>query len=443
MENLPKIVQARLPRKGTHAAEMHPDADLLTAFAEKSISESERAQVMEHLSLCGDCREVVALALPTMEAVSVPERVRAARPWLSWPALRWGFVSAGIVLVTSVGVLEYRQRTQQNAAVAHSSVEQSDRSVAPLPGAVTREATPQAGEKPREIPMRKLAHAENAVAENRPSASPNAPSVGKAYRLGVAPSAGAADRADLLRQNDQGSHLATTSPTTESPAAPNPGTIGAQGVVVPQVSEMVEVQAESAPAATKNQRQLAKNRPGLPPQSGSFNQSKATRNSDVVRAKDSVASQVPSGAVATPRWAISPAGGLQRSFDAGMTWEEVKVSRAVLAAGSLTQNGASYKDQYAMKLKKSSKQEQANAALVFRAVAATGAEVWAGGSDAMLCHSLDSGNHWTQIVPSEENFSLTGDIVSLEFSDIQHGKVVTSSGEAWMTSDDGQTWRKQ
>ena len=61
----------------------------------------------------------------------------------------------------------------------------------------------------------------------------------------------------------------------------------------------------------------------------------------------------------------------------------------------------------------------------------------------MLFHSLDSGSHWTRVVPLESNGSLTGDIVGIEFLDPQHGTVATSAGEVWLTSDDGQVWHKQ
>jgi photosystem II stability/assembly factor-like uncharacterized protein len=93
--------------------------------------------------------------------------------------------------------------------------------------------------------------------------------------------------------------------------------------------------------------------------------------------------------------------------------------------------------------KKIRQKEQANPAVVFRAVAANGAEVWAGGAGAMLYHSLDSGDHWTHVLPSEANASLAGDVIGVEFSEPQHGRVVTSSGEIWLTADGGQTWHKQ
>jgi len=83
------------------------------------------------------------------------------------------------------------------------------------------------------------------------------------------------------------------------------------------------------------------------------------------------------------------------------------------------------------------------APLIFRAVAAIGPEVWAGGSNAALYHSPDAGSHWIQVVPSADGAILSGDVVALEFSDPQHGKVTTSTAEVWITTDAGQTWQKQ
>jgi photosystem II stability/assembly factor-like uncharacterized protein len=60
-----------------------------------------------------------------------------------------------------------------------------------------------------------------------------------------------------------------------------------------------------------------------------------------------------------------------------------------------------------------------------------------------LYHTLDGGNSWTRVVPPATGISLTGDILSIQFSDSQNGTVTTSSTEVWTTLDDGQTWHKQ
>src|ERR1051326_744989 len=97
MEQLRKIVAQRL--QAVSRAEAHPDANLLAAFAEKSLLPREQAQILEHLAGCADCRGVVAHAQP--EAVLQQVAVAAAAPmaarrsaWLSGAVIRWAGLAA-------------------------------------------------------------------------------------------------------------------------------------------------------------------------------------------------------------------------------------------------------------------------------------------------------------------------------------------------------------
>src|SRR5882762_3883644 len=118
MTEVPKIVYDRL--RAALPEQAHPDADLLSAFAEQALSATEREGVLQHLALCGDCREVVALALPaadvapprtapqTADEDGVPTTVsRAGAPAphklrFAWPGLRWAALAAGVVVVAAV-----------------------------------------------------------------------------------------------------------------------------------------------------------------------------------------------------------------------------------------------------------------------------------------------------------------------------------------------------
>jgi photosystem II stability/assembly factor-like uncharacterized protein len=102
-------------------------------------------------------------------------------------------------------------------------------------------------------------------------------------------------------------------------------------------------------------------------------------------------------------------GTLQRSFDAGRSWQEV-----------IVQPGA-----------------------VFRAVSSSGPEIWAGGAAGLLYHSSDAGQHWTRVHPVSGEERLSTDITAIEFSDVQHGKLTTTTGQLWTTSDAGLSWQKQ
>src|SRR5216684_2334673 len=121
MTELPKIVpkmvydrlQAAVPER------VHPDADLLTAFTEQRLSVTERDSVLEHLALCGDCRDVIALALPAPDIVAAPvaneteaDRAvsRAGVPArhqrrFAWPSLPWTALAAGVAVVAAVLLL--------------------------------------------------------------------------------------------------------------------------------------------------------------------------------------------------------------------------------------------------------------------------------------------------------------------------------------------------
>jgi photosystem II stability/assembly factor-like uncharacterized protein len=148
---------------------------------------------------------------------------------------------------------------------------------------------------------------------------------------------------------------------------------------------------------------------------------------------------------AVPIWTINSAGVLQRSFDQGSSWQNVDVKAGqASAAGQLSLELARTsraKEEKDADNKKTVQREVAPP--VFRAVAALGQEVWAGGSGGALYHSQDAGTHWMQVVPSSSGASLSGDIVSLQFSDVEHGKVTTSVPEIWTTNDRGRSWQKQ
>src|SRR5271169_2083219 len=80
MTEVPKIVPDRLRTaqlkralaEPTGPQRAHPDADVLTAFAEQALSATERDGVLEHLACCGDCRELIALALAAADIVAAP-----------------------------------------------------------------------------------------------------------------------------------------------------------------------------------------------------------------------------------------------------------------------------------------------------------------------------------------------------------------------------------
>lgn len=464
MQDVPKIVLKRLQE--TQAAGIHPDANLLTAFAEQSLVKSERAHVMEHLARCSDCREVVALALPPTETVVVTTSNNPARAgWLSWPVLRWSVAVAGMIAITSIGIVQYRQRQESNILIANltprNETTPTEQALPPSPPASEPQGSPPQTEKEKQaqlknkalsnqaadnLALQRLVRPVNPTAASGMRAAPSRSVTGGSARVGAA--GGAAPRAALSSPRNSlavsGGSKKVAPPETAK-TAPNPS-VG-QGVQAPSSSQTVQV--ESQPASPREAAQSQASDQLAKKQKDQATQYQYSIKSGANEAKNPATAQVaPSSAftpapatpnVATPRWSISTDGVLQRSFDAGKTWVDVNVSSELLSGRSNMSATAASTSGPENKKKK----VEARPSPVFRAVSAWDSEVWAGGSSAMLYHSADSGTHWTRVLPSSSAATLTGDIVSIEFSDSQHGRIATSAGELWITSDDGQTWRHQ
>lgn len=467
MTDVPKIVRDRL--KAGVSTDTHPDANLLTAFSERSLPESERAFVLHHLARCGECREIVSLALPEKAGTPALQPVRSTG-LLAWPNLRWAFVAAGILVIASLGTIQYRRYMQASNMAAKRTVpavyvkEAENKPVAspipPPPPAVqeSKEASDKAeppsvsnegkqeAAKPSARPVQTSARLAPAIAGNTFSGS----------NIGGPLPHGPRTLNQFQQQNTNTEQQNANAFLPPSAAAPPP---------VPFAKPAANQQAQSVTSAQPSRVEAAKSAPpadasGLTVQSESVTQQPSTyeiAQNNVERAKPadelhlSAARKVParspaqfdrlSGKAATvPRWTINSSGALQRSYDQGNTWQEVNVAAAAPpAAESL----------YAVE-KSRPTTTNADVALakksappVFRAVAANGSDVWAGGSSGMLYHSIDSGVHWTSIIPAFSGSALTGDVIALDFPDTQHGKVTTSSSEIWITSDAGQTWEKQ
>jgi hypothetical protein len=111
--------------------------------------------------------------------------------------------------------------------------------------------------------------------------------------------------------------------------------------------------------------------------------------------------------VVAPKWQLSVEGQLLKSNDQGKNWQAVPF-------GDKT---------------------------IFRALCVTGREVWAGGAQGSLFYSSDAGQRWEQVKPSVNGQTLTADVLTIEFKDIQHGKLTTSNHQTWTTSDGGHAWQ--
>lgn len=203
----------------------------------------------------------------------------------------------------------------------------------------------------------------------------------------------------------------------QAPSARETGTMAAP-VAVPAANAMLERRAKSALTASDEALQTASKEVQVVPgrAKDAFQQPPASATGSLVagmmaKQKVAMAPAITGGfpSIFVPRWTLSSDGTLQRSIDSGRTWQTVPTPG------------------------------QGN----FRALAASGPEIWVGGANGALYHSSDAGVHWTQVQPLAGMQSLTADITGIEFTDSQHGSVNTADGETWLTADAGQTWDKK
>ena len=563
MQNLPNIVRDRLK---VVTPTSHPDADTLTAFSERLLPEAERAVVLQHLAQCGECREIVALALPETETMQPVVGTTGSR-WFAWPTWRWAFVAAGIAVV-SVGLVKYKHRVAYApmAYIAPKEQRQEQAKGTLTPPAVTAPQAAQVREKmaadlvatnqakptapvPENAPtsgsrlkqfhgsgyastlggpvspnqvlpqwqqqnanQNQVGASARAFANATPQASPFNTQLAKNQpgpALGGNAAGFAVDKAKLpvppptpvngmlSRQSDEG-EVNKLSPQpvageiggyvvdpsgavvsnaritiTPSQAGQNVTAVtNSQGAWLiaglPSGSYRAEAEAPGfkttildlnydanqpsmfsftlSPGNVSETVEVSSAQVQAQGAAGEASEMKPAVNSSETRARamEQLAALSPAR---LPRWSITAGGTLQRSFDQGNTWQEVSVSGALVAADrrdlDASAHAQSTKDAKAARVKVKSAGKKDVSSPVFRAVVANGADVWAGGLKGSLYHSTDAGNRWTQVVPSLAGSALTGDIVSIEFPDLQHGKLRTSTSETWITVDSGQTWQKQ
>jgi hypothetical protein len=424
MGQLPKIALQRL--QATGKAGPHPDPDLLTAFAEKSLTERERIQVLNHLGQCTDCREIVSLATPEALPSSISP-VKSPRI-LAWPVLRWGALAACAVIVTAAVTLRYgRQQSagpltaEQAAAPAQSETRISDDKVSKelAQGPAEKNTQPLAVQSQR-APARRPSNlredrvgnsAAGATVMNGLAAESQKNSPALTDRTATDPlldkyqaKAEAPKSLQPMDKTSSAGQFAAPAPAAPTVAANSQASVADAkskprdedlNQVMKSTNETVTVESEAIQVDT------AQATAGITKDEANKKRANTTATGRTVR-------QLKASHDSAPTWTLSSDGALQRSYDSGKTWQAIPVTTSA----------------------------------VLRALAANGPDVWVGGTDGALFHSPDAGEHWAQVQPVVGGAPLTADIVGVEFSDAQHGTVTTSNHEKWKTADGGITWNR-
>jgi hypothetical protein len=407
MDQLPKIAQQRLQATANPA--VHPDPDLLTAFAEKSLNDRERAQVLQHLSQCSDCRTVVSLAMPeTSASPASPQSSWLRWPALNWPTLRWGALAACAVVVGAAVTLHYEKQPEPPAQVAQKAP-----SPAPPANLTAENQSPgrfneksAAGNAPSSPP----------VSDQAVGAMAKSTSIGRNARAESAMSAPVVNSLNGTLQDQLGASVAKSKPAAPAASAAESAAATTKDDLKKQFPEAENKNLDQAAGSSNETVTVAAVPSTVETESGAAANGQLEKNArSMATAKMSQpvmigrnASSLTASSNTSPSWRLSAEGALERSFDSGKTWQVVPVAENV----------------------------------VLRAFAANDSDIWAGGMGGALYHSTDAGQTWNQVKPVADGKTLTTNIVAVEFPDAQHGRLITSSRETWTTSDGGTSWRR-
>jgi hypothetical protein len=417
MTEVPKIVynrlqaasQERTPAGQEPPERAHPDADLLTAFTEQALSETEREGLLNHLSLCGECREVIALALPATEISAQANaihtttiRTKGATGWwnaLTTPSLRWATLAAAAAIIVAVlvvhpGSLNRERSTSANQQVAKTLSAPTDPSS--LNSAMTAAPTNES------VATLK---SENSVPLPQPERHRS-----KSLNPGHdATPATQAESGVTLADNKTDSAAAGKMPSA-------PGKRGANEIVeATGASPAVQAEASRAPddslMAQNDAQPVIKSKPAAETETSQL-QGTVSPNTvaQLPLTGRNVTSMARAAGPAMPpaannlTWSIT-AGVLQRSMDGGHTWRNALQSDHA-----------------------------------FLCYASNGQEVWTGGQAGTLFHSADGGLTWARVQPSIKAQQLSSDITHIELRSRLEIAISTATNDVWVSGDGGRTW---
>jgi hypothetical protein len=413
----------------------HPDANLLAAFVEKTLTEKEHTQVLNHLSQCAECREVAAFTLPAEVTVAEAPRRAVWRRWNPWPVLRWGAMAAVLGALALIVVM--------HPAMWKQHPEISKEMPPPTPAGNMTSAPQPASAPLAAPPPPETARTKAQVHAQEYAGGPEV--VGSA--AGPHQDLGLNDYRVNPPARQQVSRMASSRPPVTLKAKNAPATNATREESGVSGLTAGALPAPPSPSASANESMASSDEAGkvTAESRGGLQAMRATSQSVAVGGGNSGAGAAQVTAVnAAPRAAARPT--VQVAAQARMS--EMAASRPVMkfvagtptALWSVSSDG---KVQRSTDAGKTIELIPVAHGIRFQAIAASGNDVWAGGTDGALFHSIDAGTTWMRIAISFGGNTVTETIAAIQLHDPQHLSVTTASGLAWITEDGGQHWQKQ
>jgi hypothetical protein len=482
MSELSNALRQRLAAR--EEPQVHPDPDSLTAYLEQLLPAPERSQVLQHLAVCRQCRDVVALSQPEHPGIpgigdvaAVAQPVR--RGWRAWilgkPALGLAGSLAGLAVAATL-IIEMPRGSMEKQAGHPAPLTSANNNLptaAPAPteakqqlgttssaGATSAARDAESHPAPAVAnPQSVLASAQEEPREKRAVPKATDSSVGGPY-VNTQMFANDASNNAVMAGNDL-------------PSAPAPRTASDFQSNLPlSLSNNAQLTAADAPHQAQSSKPLrilnpvaSMNHFGLstvtalghdakqifhrpaPPinaygygfarsamgGAGQFNPAKEMGAAPEVTAAAPVVAK-DAAELEQSHALTAPARAATRGLRVDATGADVALEKKTEA----TQSAWKVSDSKLLKLDDSGAWTEAAASegIEFSAVSSRGSDIWAGGANAALVHSHDGGATWERITLGA---SATGTITSIEAGALKV-LVKSSSGQSWSSPDGGKTW---
>jgi hypothetical protein len=373
--------------EGGHPLTPCPDADIVAAFVDDTLTRDERSRVEAHVVRCVRCQGW----LSALEKTRPPA---PAHPWWRRRAVAWLVPVAAAATAVAIWT-----NTSRDAGVAQSVA---------LPKTAANDAQPLEPTDKREQ--------QHAVADERRSqsatvaAAPTASRGAAATRKPEPPgSRSESDQSAGARPlADSASAAPVRLPSAETAAQASAGTLLPSTPAVPMIAPQpfagpTTAQRSGAPAA-EAQSQNAVPAASPPPLAESLESKAGTADQVLARQRALAADGLIASADASRRWRIGADGVAQHSSDGGVTWQsmspDVNVRMTAVASPSP-------------------------------------AVCWLVGPGGTVALSTDEGRTWLRLA-----FPESVDLVAVRARDGAQAEIVTADGRTFRTSDRGRTWSR-